>query len=95
MIKLKNKILNMYTINFKKQTTMQMNIKYGQGNLFINKKTLNTFFNRNILLLQKLKILKDYKKKFIKYNIYITVTGGGLENQFQLILISIFKLLLK
>ena len=95
MLKQRNKNLNMYTINFKKQTTMQLRVKRGQGNLFINKQTLKTFFNNNLLLLQKLKVLNDYKKKFMKYNIYITVKGGGLENQFQTILISICNLLQK
>ena len=91
----KNKIINMFLITFKKQTITHCRILLGEGKLFINKKTLNTFFNKNLLLLEKLKILNNYKKIFNKYNIYITVKGGGLETQFQTIVISFFKLLIK
>jgi small subunit ribosomal protein S9 len=76
----------------RKQATAHIDLSVGSGLFFVNNKFVNLYFLNNVFLLDQLKYL--FKILYLKdrYNIFITVNGGGLESQCKAIIFGLATL---
>ncbi|QJC36301.1 30S ribosomal protein S9 [Enterobacteriaceae endosymbiont of Donacia cincticornis] len=90
-----NKInCNYHTIGRRKSSSSRVFMKIGTGNILINKKKINTFFTRNthrIMALKPLQLIEMHNK----FDLYITVKGGGISGQAGAIRHGITRALIK
>ncbi|QJC33898.1 30S ribosomal protein S9 [Enterobacteriaceae endosymbiont of Donacia provostii] len=78
----------------RKRASSRIFMKNGNGNIIINKKKINVFFNRNthrIMILKPLRLIEMQNK----LDFYITVKGGGLSGQAGAIRHGITRALIK
>ncbi|QJC35059.1 30S ribosomal protein S9 [Enterobacteriaceae endosymbiont of Donacia piscatrix] len=83
-----------HTTGRRKSSSSRVFIKKGTGNILINKKKINNFFNRNIhriMILKPLQLIKMHDK----FDLYITVKGGGVSGQAGAIRHGITRALIK
>lgn len=76
----KNKNKYYYGTGRRKTSTARVFVSEGQGDIEINNKALKTYFKlnfANMIVMEPLKLLKIEKK----FNIKITVIGGGIVGQ--------------
>ncbi|AWB68633.1 30S ribosomal protein S9 [Saccharobesus litoralis] len=69
-----------YGTGRRKSSTARVFIRPGSGNITVNKRSLDTFFGREtsrMVVRQPLELV-DMTEKF---DIYVTVTGGGMTGQ--------------
>jgi small subunit ribosomal protein S9 len=84
-----------YALTTRKTAKAQITIKYGTGLFFINKKNATLYFLKNIIRLKKFTALLTYQSFFNTVNIFISVSGGGLESQLDAICFGLMKILIK
>ncbi|QJC35490.1 30S ribosomal protein S9 [Enterobacteriaceae endosymbiont of Donacia proxima] len=90
-----NKInYNYHTTGRRKSSSSRIFIKIGTGNILINKKEINIFFTRNTHRVMVLKPLQLVKMRD-KFDLYITVKGGGVSGQAGAIRHGITRALIK
>lgn len=88
-------ILNQhYGTGRRKSSSARVFLRSGSGEIFINKRSLNDYFGREtscMIVLQPLELVDMIDK----FNIYITVKGGGISGQAGAIRQGITRALMK
>lgn len=83
-----------YGTGRRKSSSARVFIKEGSGYIYINQKSLNTYFGQRILCKNIIKPLKLLNlDKFI--DVYATVKGGGISGQIGAICHGIARALIK
>ncbi|QJC34712.1 30S ribosomal protein S9 [Enterobacteriaceae endosymbiont of Donacia crassipes] len=83
-----------YTTGRRKNSSSRVFMKKGTGSILINKKKINIFFTRNthrIMILKPLQLIEMRDK----FDLYITVKGGGISGQAGAIRHGITRALIK
>lgn len=77
------------------RTKIQIILEVGNGNFLINNKSINIYFLNNLFILMKIKQIFKQIILNINYNIYINISGGGLESQVKALLLGLANVLSK
>lgn len=83
-----------YGTGRRKSSSARVFIKLGNGNIIINKRSLKEYFSRDtsrMVVLQPLKLFNTVDK----FDLYITVKGGGISGQAGAIRHGISRALIK
>lgn len=82
-----------YGTGRRKTACARVFLEDGNGDIFVNKKKFNNYFNSYIQ--KRLLLIIDLIEINNKYNLYITVKGGGISGQIEAIKHGLARALLK
>lgn len=83
-----------HTIGRRKTSSCRLFIKEGTGKIEVNKKNITDYFNLNYLII-KVKTPLTKLELEDKYDLKITVKGGGINSQAEAIRLAISRSLVK
>jgi small subunit ribosomal protein S9 len=85
---------NIITVGRRKNAVARVVLKSGTGDIFINKKLLQDYFKINTLCHDVLTPI-EVTENAGKYNVYVTVEGGGMSGQAGAVRLGISRALIE
>ncbi len=79
----------------RKESVARVRIKPGKGEIKINGKELDHYFNNRAMYINRILLPLKVTETFGKYDVFINVHGGGLTGQAGAVVLGISRALLK